>query len=116
MSYGVEAGVSGCAVPPLYSDPPVTHKSAVPQFTCPYQFILIAPNLVCPQWVPRPGLLYSRCAIMLLMPWFSVLGVLGLRSGGVTITEAFGPGNVSPLVSVTYAHLIYPLTHLISLE
>ena len=53
---------------------------------------------------------------MPLTSWFSVLGVLGLISGGVTMPEAFGPGNGNPLASVTYKRFIYPLTHLTSLE
>ena len=53
---------------------------------------------------------------MPLTSWFYVLDVLGLSSGGVKITEDFGPGNGNPLASVTYARLLYPLTHLTSIE
>ena len=53
---------------------------------------------------------------MPLTSWFCVLGVLGLSSGGVTIPEAFVPGNGKPLEYVTYVRLLYPLEHPTFLE
>ena len=47
---------------------------------------------------------------------FSVLFVLSLISEGVTMLESFGPGNDKSLAYVTYTRLLYPLTHLTSLE
>ena len=103
--YSVEAGVSGCAAHSLYSDFPATQKPAVNRLPCPYQFLLSATNLKRPQWVPSPGLLASCCAIMTLTYWFSVLGVLGLRSGCVTMPEAFVPGNGNRLLMLhTHAY------------
>ena len=84
------------------------------------------PALISLYWVLRIWNVCSGYLVLVdwphvvpLWPWrlgFSVLGVLGLSSGGVTMTEKFRPGNGNPLASVTYTHLIYPLTHLTYLE